>query len=213
MNCIGARYDFAYEKACEFLLSSGICTLPLNPIEAIKQKHWGLVTYSELCFILRDGAKPEDIIKICRSKDGFTVSNGANFCIAYNDKIKIKSRIAFTLMHEAGHIMCGHFNGEGLMLVADEYKRLETEANYFASNVLAPAAVIHACGLQNAGLIQAACGISSRAAQARLDELANWKPRSIDKEIVRAFNSYIHVISRRNLLSSADVDFDKTTCE
>ena len=209
MSSGNARLDFAYDRACELLLSAGVASLPINPLEIIKQKRWGIVTYSELCSLVPGGAMIKDIEQTCRSKDGFTVFSGGNFCIAYNDTIKIKSRIAFTLMHEAGHIMCGHFKGGASMLNGGEYRRLEAEANYFASNVLAPAAVINACGLRTPQLIKAACGISGKAAQTRFCEIASWEPRKIDEEITHAFRSYIRVISRRNLMKSANVDFEE----
>lgn len=208
MTIESPRFDFVYDKACEFLLSLGVCSLPINPYELITQKKWGLVTYTQLCSLVPGGATINDIIMACRSSDGFTVLSKGNYCIAYNDTIHVKSRIAFTLMHEVGHIVCGHFNGNGPILLSKEYRAFETEANYFASNVLAPAAVVTACGLLTPEMFKAACGLSYFAAKSRLNELINWKPRSIDDKILKAFDSYIRISVRRRTLSQPDIEQD-----
>lgn len=195
------RFDLIYGKACEFLLSSGIVSLPVNPFELIARNHWGLVTYSELCGLVPESACVDDIAEACRSRDGFTVESGGSFCIAYNETVKVKSRVAFTLMHEVGHIVCGHFNGQ--TIESGKYRKFEREANFFASNVLAPAAVVNACNLQTPQILQAACGISSSAAKARLRELESWRKHPVDTEILKAFNCYIQISTRR---SAADID-------
>jgi hypothetical protein len=209
MTIESPRFDFVYNKACEFLLSLCVSCLPVNPQELISRKRWGLVTYSELCSLVPDGATIEDIAEACQSRDGFTVYSGGNYCIAYNDAIRVKSRIAFTLMHEAGHIVCGHFSGHAPTLSGGEYRVFETEANYFASNVLAPAAVAAACDLRTPELLQAACGLSYDAAKARLNELNNWKSRPVDDKIWHAFDPYIRISSRRCSPKQADIGYDE----
>lgn len=195
------RYDIIYEKACAFLQKIGANSLPVNPFAAIAANGWALVTYSKLSAELPIPATLEEIAEACRSKDGATVFSGTNYCIAYNETVRVKSRIAFTLMHEAGHIACGHFDGRhsrssaGLCLA--EYKVLEDEANFFAANVLAPAAVVTACGLLTPELLKAACGISYSAAKSRLPQLNVWQPRPADDAVLRAFSTYIAVTRRR----------------
>lgn len=203
------RFDFVYDKACEFLLSSGVCSLPVDPYKLIALKNWGLITYTKLCSLVPGKPTIDDIIAACRSSDGFTVASRGNYCIAYNDTVRVKSRIAFTLMHEAGHIVCGHFSGGSSMLSDGEYKTYETEANFFASNVLAPAAVVTSCGLMTAEMLKAACGLSYGAAKLRLNEIMYWKPRPIDDEILKAFDSYIRISLRRQRLNGADIEPDK----
>lgn len=200
------RRDLVYNLSGEFLLKLGVAALPVNPLELIACSRWGLVTYTELCGLLPGAKTAEDIAEACRSSDGFTVKSRGGYCIAYNDTVKVKSRVAFTLMHEAGHIVCGHFTGRTSSLGAGEYRALEAEANFFASNALAPAAVAVDCELTTAELLQAACGISHSAAAARLKELSGWQPRPIDEKIRRAFASYIRV-ARRLGLSGAEGRF------
>jgi Zn-dependent peptidase ImmA (M78 family) len=202
------RFGFVYDKACEFLLTQGIDSLPLNPFDIIHQNHWGLVTYSDLCTFVPSSACISDIALTCQSNYGFTVYNGNNYCIAYNEAISVKSRVNFTLMHEVGHIVCGHFDGSGSTLESGDYRRLEVEANFFATNVLAPAAVVTACGFNTPQLLHCACGISFEAAKVRLRQLQNFISTPADEKIRRAFSTYIKVNVRHTKVD-ATIEFDE----
>lgn len=201
------RFGFVYEKACDFLLMQGIVSLPLNPFDVIRQNHWGLVTYSELCTLVPNSACISDIALTCQSNDGFTVYNGNNYCIAYNETVSVKSRVNFTLMHEVGHIVCGHFDGSGSTLESGNYRRLEAEANFFATNVLAPASVVTACGFNTPQLLHCACGISFEAAKVRLQQLQNFNKKPADEKIQRAFSTYIKVNVRHTKVN-LNIEFD-----
>ena len=136
------------------------------------------------------------------SRDGYTVFNGNNFCIAYNDAVEFRGRIAFTLLHEAGHIVLGHFRSAGSshLLFADD-PALEAEASRFAGDVLAPFAVLDACGYRTEGAVRAACGLTREAALRRLAELRLWQPGPADGEILRAFAEYVRFVPRAARLS------------
>ncbi len=208
MSSPSPKFGFVYEKACEFLLMNRIDSLPLNPFEIIRQNHWGLVTYSELCTLVQGKVSVSDIALTCQSTDGFTVYNGNNYCIAYNDTISVKSRVYFTLMHEVGHIICGHFDGRGATLQSEEYHLFETEANFFASNVLAPSAVVTACKFNSPQLLHCACGISFEAAKVRLQQLQNFVSKPADEKIRYAFSAYIKVNARHMKVTAAEIGYE-----
>ena len=79
------------------------------------------------------------------STDAFTCGN----IIAYNDK-KTRERIRFSLMHEFGHFMLNTVD--------------EDEADYFASNILAPRSIIYSLNCRNAEDVHATFEISYAAA-------------------------------------------------
>lgn len=207
MTAEDPRFDLVYEKACDFLLSSSANSLPINPKKIIKQNHWGLVTYRELAEKLKVSVK--DIAAACQSKDGFTVKNGGNYCIAYNEAVEVNSRIAFTLMHEAGHIVLSHFDLKNEDEKLKLYETYEKEADYFAVNVLTPKAVVLGCGINTPEKLCAACCISKAAAKNRICEfrksgllpidLKNNDFLPIDYEIAEKFSSYIEISKRRKL--------------
>lgn len=194
------RTEFVHKRACEFILSSGITSLPVNPIEAIKKHNWGLVSYSQLSI-----EKGKDLSLYFPSRDGFTVASENGYCIAYNDKRRSVCRINFTLMHEAGHIFLGHFKNGTTICNKEKYDVFEKEANLFASEVLAPRAVILSCPVSSPEILKAACGISHDAAVIAFDNLRSSKPLEIDRKIEDSFRTYITIHQRRNCLNNTDI--------
>lgn len=80
------------------------------------------------------------------SSDGFTIYDGINFIICYN-KLR-KKRIKFTLAHELGHIILGHFfQTPSSILVPGENSDFEKEANIFSRCLNCPAPVLTALEL------------------------------------------------------------------
>lgn len=187
-----ARTD---RRAAEFILASRLHTLPVRPGDLIRQHKWGLVSYAELS--RRLGTDPAQIAGAAASRDGYTVYNGKNFCIAFNGAVEYRGRIAFTLMHEVGHIVLGHFRSKGSsrLLFADD-PALEAQASRFAGDVLAPFAVLDACGYRTEGAVRGACGLTREAALHRLSELRGWRPGPLDAEILRAFAEYVRFVPR-----------------
>jgi hypothetical protein len=74
------------------------------------------------------------------SLDGFTVYDGENYIIFYNTQRK--KRIRFTLGHELGHIILGHFLLESVPSSVEIQADLEIEANIFSRCINLPARVI-----------------------------------------------------------------------
>lgn len=191
-----------HRKACEFILSQDIRCLPIQPAALIEKNRWGLVTYRRLAEL--GNVKAVDVPSLVGSEDGFTIWNGRNYCIAYNDAVEVYGRVLFTLLHEIGHIVLGHFqmeNGDRLHHIGDS--RFEIEAGLFAAEVIAPAAVVTRCGFLTAGSLHCACGLSLEAAENRLLQLAHWVPDRYDEAVGRAMGDYIRQTSLRRHKSAA----------
>jgi Zn-dependent peptidase ImmA (M78 family) len=170
-----ARYDYVMSHVNDFFVLEDIKTFPLDPFTIIQKNKWGLVTYTELA--KDQGVWIEDIIEAFQSEDGYTIYDGDNYTIAYNDTVSIPGRIKFTLLHEIGHIFLGHLIDfdETILLRSNlnekKYKVLENEANFFARNALAPVMVVKGLSANKIDDLVKYFEMSHTAAKVRLDAL------------------------------------------
>lgn len=172
---MSARYASVMVRVNDFFIKEQITTFPIDPFQIIKNNKWGLITYTELA---RDhGVWIEDIISTVQSEDGYTMFDGINYTIAFNDTIQNYGRIRFTLMHEIGHIFLGHLTDfdETILtrstLTEQKYRVLENEANSFARNTLAPVMVVKALNTKSIQNLVSSFGLSRAAAETRLNSL------------------------------------------
>jgi hypothetical protein len=201
------RQDYVYAQACGFIAAQGLCNLPVNPFDIIKRNRWGLATYQRLGVLTDEAGNFEPLLG--RSRDGFTIYNGRNYCIAYNDAVDSFCRILFTLMHEIGHIWLRHFVDFTDEELTAFNRELEEEASLFAAYVLAPSVVIKRCGLSTPELLQSACGLSAQAASRRLTQFRTWHEMQDDKPVERLFDAYCKVnIARRACMTAVDIRYD-----
>lgn len=180
------------KTACRFLAEYRIHALPVNPFAIIRASRWGLVTYRALAG--KTGVGVGDIIDACRSPDGYTIFNGNNYCISYNGDAEPFSRIRFTLLHEIGHIYLSHFiDYAPQCLEMADFPALEEEANRFACEVMAPAAVIRGCGWNSPEQLERACFMSHSAAKLRLIQIKNRRFSEEDEKVAELFEEYIRL--------------------
>lgn len=69
------------------------------------------------------------------TSDAFTANQGGRYLVFYDDN-KPNSRINFSLAHELGHILLGHFDGQ-------TPHRIEREADRFAITLICPLPVVY----------------------------------------------------------------------
>jgi len=166
-----ARYNYCCAKANEFLIKENINNLPFDSDKIIKKHKWSKLKYSELA--KKHNVDISDIVEAYESEDGYSIFNGKNYSIAYNDTIKTKQRIYFTKLHEIGHIYLRHFlDFEQTILkrsdmTEEEYKVLENEANCFARNVLVPITLIEELKIKCPARISVIFGITPSASNTR----------------------------------------------
>lgn len=146
-------YPATQKAAFEFIKESGISKLPISITTLIKTKqNIRIVKYS--AFARENNSTVDNIAKLYNSRDGFCVwdSSADRYVIFYNDTIKNKQRIRFTLAHELGHCVLGHHRLVKSAVLSrralkdSEYSNLEKEANFFARTVLAPLPIIFKYG-------------------------------------------------------------------
>lgn len=192
------RYNKIMRAMQDFFINeSYLSGFPIDPFKVIENNQWGLITYTEL--MQKHNCTLEDVIASFGSKDGFTIFDGEGYTISYNDTIRTPGRIRFTLLHEIGHIYLNHLlDFEKTMLTRNglnkrQYEVLEREANAFARNVLAPAAIVKYLKLRTVDELISHFHLSYTAARARLDSL-KWdsaQSRKYALTLLELFKDYL----------------------
>ena len=134
----------------------------------------------------------------------------------YDDRISSERRIRWTIAHELGHILLGHFveftltsllrgvgDREYIGLTDEEYGILEVEAHYFAAAFLSPSTVIRKIdNCKTASGIIEICDISDDAACRRFDELKRlpYGSYEIEELLNRNFYDYIRKANNPNFV-------------
>jgi hypothetical protein len=116
-----------------------------------------------------------DIMEAFGSEDGCThYDPKTGRCLVTYNNNGYRPRIRWTLAHELGHILCGHFHelyDSGRRELSDElWQSMEEEADYFAASLLAPFPAIRKMNVQSAEDISRLFGLSAAAANRRMYE-------------------------------------------
>lgn len=170
------RYKYCIDKAIDFLLENEINSFPFDCDIIIKRNKWARLKYSELAKI--NNVTIKDISESFGSDDGYTIFNGRNYTIAYNDEKTYRDepmpkRIYFTKLHEIAHIYLNHFGefNETILTRSNissfQYDILEKEANTFAGFVIAPPVILKHLNM-NDYEVSSYFGITSAAAGTRI---------------------------------------------
>ena len=167
------NYTFILDKILSVFEECGVNSFPLDCANLISQYGYRVFTYQELKI------KSPELYDICVACSDDAFRDMATKTVAYNTEAP-KKRMYFSLAHELGHIVLGHLT---------ETAKTEAEANFFASNILAPRMAIHYAQCKNEADVTRIFEISCEAAQYAFDDYRRWR-RSI--------------VSRRNRMTSLD---------
>ena len=186
-----SAYERIHQKIMDLVALFGIDKVPVlleNIIDQIPNMQ--LCSYS--WYAQRAGCSMDDVIAFFGSDLGAYTRDGKRdrFIIFYNDAIEKEGLSRFTIAHELGHHFLEHakqvntaaLRREGL---DDEaYAQIESEANYFARNLLAPAPLIALMDMpKNAYQIERRFHLTPMAAKVRLKALGA-DLRQVDYEII-----------------------------
>ncbi|WP_288840696.1 ImmA/IrrE family metallo-endopeptidase [uncultured Mitsuokella sp.] len=136
------------EDVADYLLLMLDVTLPVNPLELLQNFSGKIYTYQELAE--QCDMRISDVCDEFDSDDGGLWYNTKTqeYVVAYNHLVCPEGRVRWTLAHELGHIVLGHLEDfpqtrlSNFTVTPEELKVLDQEANKFASEVLAPAALL-----------------------------------------------------------------------
>lgn len=127
MRLTYTRYEGIKMTITDILIDYNIDTLPIDVFLLAKRMGIIVLKYSEFSI-------DEQVKIISASNDGMSLYSYKNKCyyIIYNDDM-YESRIRFTIAHEIGHIILGH---------VESNEETESEADFFARNLLVPLCMI-----------------------------------------------------------------------
>ena len=105
------NFALAHDRAIDLLKSSSFEIFPIDLLTLIKELNIKIVctTFSE--FEKKYEKLFENVLELLQSDDGVTWYNAENdqYIIIYNDSVTYYPHLRFTIAHELGHIVLGHF--------------------------------------------------------------------------------------------------------
>ena len=145
-------------------MKNKIKKLPIDLFFLAKLNGWLIISYKENYerFNLIDR-------EILKDNWGITAYIKNIYIIFYDDKIPLTAQ-RFTIAHEIGHIVLGHFNE------FNEFTK-EKEANMFAVRILMPMCVLYECRVDSVEELEGMCCVSKESAQYRFNRLQLVKER------------------------------------
>lgn len=155
------RYLQIKDAIMEMFRKADVKFIPIEPMAIVQVLGCGPIPYRSLGRI----ALPVLMEASPDALTGWRMLGHETPLILYNDR-KPPPRVAFSLMHELGHICLGH---------REHSKLAEKEANYFAANALCPLPMLEKSGLQSAQKVASCFAISEECAKNRLVALEKWK--------------------------------------
>lgn len=158
------------------------------------------VPVSDICELYNGKViNDSDIHKLKASESGRIYAIDGYPYVVVNDNESVQ-RIRFTIAHELGHYLLGHL-GSDLINLNRRYDYIkpiqETEADVFASRLLAPACVLWGINAKTAEQIASVCNISYEAAKIRAERMEILRKRGkfltspLERCVYQQFESHI----------------------
>lgn len=174
------------------------------PIKAIAKSFYNVKVIPYSIHMKKFGMTIDEMYRYSGTKDAYTDFNADTnqYVIYYNDldkNIKESYRYRWNIAHELGHIVLHHHNNQKTKLLRNhmsnaEYENLEYEADWFASYILVPYAIINILiSSVNEKLIKFICNVSINAAKYRKADFYKWSASrseydSYDTSLLKIFS-------------------------
>ena len=174
------RTVFIQRKVLELYQRMDAITFPIQPLNLISclSQNCRILTYQKMADL--NHCPIQDIALMCKSNSGATHydTEKDRYLILYNSSMN-QGRILWTICHEIGHICAGHLEmiEEAEIAYTDwrePYSQFESEADYFAWNVIAPLPIMREMGVRKPSDIQITYGLSAQATALQYDRYVKW---------------------------------------
>ncbi len=179
------RYQSARDAAWKTLIDFHVCELPVSLSRICK----------DLGIAILDNKQANELQP---GENGIAVMQNDKWYIIFDDT-DIYGKQRFTIAHELGHILMGHEMKNGYYTRRDNISKPadETEADIFASRLLAPACVLWGINACTAEQISEVCSISHAAATIRAERMEVLRKRGkfltspLERQVYKQFENYI----------------------
>lgn len=176
LEVILMNYKNARDAAWQLLIKNHVSELPIDVRKICKAERIRIFTYER-------GKKLIEALGLTehtKENDAFSFAR----VIFYDDRTS-PERQRFSIAHELGHILLHATDGATVYNreVSPNDNPIESEANVFASRLLAPLCVLHFLGVSSASEISALCAISAPASEIRYRRLCEIRER--DAQMLR----------------------------
>lgn len=188
----------------EYLCYKQIDSLPIDfnsLYDVFEGYEWIIMTYEEAKIYLRI----DDPLNI-RAKKALArtfIPRGTNiFLTVYREDKRYPKRNYYTVAHELGHIVLGHFFDfektalERGGLTEYQYKVLEREAEIFAAELIMPIPILQEMKIKSCNNIMKICQVTKKAAEIRVNEIKSYQVNTyivnICLEIRNRFYNFIY---------------------
>lgn len=186
---IYGKYKNARNASWQCLIDYGVSSLPINVLKIANNAGIKVIANSQV---------DNDFNKLKFKESGKSIFDSGEWYVVFNDTEPIY-RCKFTVAHELGHIFLGHEtqNGQHRRTINITKPEEETEADIFASRLLAPACVLWALDLHTAEEIAKACDVSYQAAKIRANRMEVLYKRNkfltspLEKQVYKNFENFI----------------------
>ena len=179
-------YKNARNAAWQCLIDYKITSLPVDLLAICKEAGIKVL-------------KNSDVNELIGCESGICIYEGGEWFLIYDDECNIGRR-RFTIAHELGHIFLGHklfdgYHGRSFNILKPQ---VETEADIFASRLLAPACVLWGLKISFAEDIARVCNISISAAKIRAERMKTLYERNkflthpLERRVFEQFKPFIY---------------------
>lgn len=179
------KYKNARNATWQCLLDYNITALPVKVTRIISQSENIKLIKNSLVNVLKE------------QESGKTILQDNTFKIIYRDT-ESAQRCRFTIAHELGHIFLGDvLINTPKYRTFEENNDIESAANIFARDLLAPACVLHEVKATTSNDIARLCDISIEAATYRAERMAilekrnAWYLHPLERQVRKLFENYI----------------------
>lgn len=178
------NYKNSRDAAWQILIHNKISSLPVSVSKICERENIRLLTYREGAPIIEQARLENNVI----GNDAFSMRR-----MVFYDDTKPPSRQRFSIAHEIGHIILHNPTSATVLNreMSPNDDPLESEANIFASRLLAPLCVLHLLNVRTPEEISELCNISLIAARIRYERLCVIRNRDRDMRDKNGYGCFL----------------------